>query len=117
MPDENKTNEKELSPLAQKAAEIDEGRWTLYQNIGGVVLGLAAGALLFLVKDDGSLLPLNFIIALAIAKFLPDYLEKQMNRSLRRARIVMIITLLIVILAWAGYIFLIKGTAAFTANP
>ncbi len=119
MPDENKANEneKELTPLAQKAAGIDEERWTLYQNIGGVALGLAAGALLFFIKDDGSMLPLNFIIALAIAKFLPDYLEKQMSRSLRRARIAMIIALLVVMLGWGVYLFATKGTAMFTSNP
>ncbi len=58
----------------------------------------------FLVKDDGSILPINFIIALALVKFVPDYLEKQMSRSLGRARVAMIIMMVISILSYAAYI-------------
>ncbi len=90
MPDDQNQSPQPGS-LAEKAAKIDEKLWVRYQTIGGVVLGAAAGAMLFLVKDEGSFLPLNFILALAIAKFLPDYLEKQTGRSLRRARIALIL--------------------------
>jgi len=103
--------------LAEKVSKIDEKRWLNLQTIAGVVLGAAAGALLFLVKDDGSLLPINFVIALAVAKFLPDYAEKQMQRSLSRARIALVIVLAATILGYAGYMLLTKGPAAFTAKP
>lgn len=112
--DQKKEPEQPSGPLAEKAAKIDEKHWLQYQTIAGAVLGAAAGALLFLVKDDGSLLPLNFIFALAIAKFLPDYLEKQMGRSLRRARIVMIVMMLVTLLADVAYILITKGPSAFT---
>jgi hypothetical protein len=117
MPDEQKNEaEQNKGPWAQKAAEIDEKRWLSYQTYGGVVLGIATGAIMFLVKDEGSFLPLNFVLALVIAKFLPDYLEKQMSRSLRRARIVMVIVIAVSILAYAGYILLTKGPSAFIAK-
>ncbi len=114
--DQKKEPEQNLGPLAEKAAKIDEKLWLRYQSIAGAVLGTAAGAMLFLVKDDGSMLPLNFILALAIAKFLPDYLEKQMNRSLRRARIVMIIMMVASLLADVAYILITKGPSAFTVK-
>ena len=104
-------------PLADKVAGIDEKRWLNYQMIGGVILGAAASAVLYLVKSDGSLLSFNFIIALAIVKFLPDYLEKQMGRSLNRARIAMVVMMVAAILGYAGYILLTQGSAAFTAKP
>ena len=82
--------------------------------IGGAILGAAASAVLYLVKSDGSLLSFNFIIALAIVKFLPDYLEKQTGRSLNRARITMVVMMAAAILSYAGYILLTHGPAAFT---
>jgi predicted membrane protein len=103
-------------PLAEKVANIEEGLWLKYQTIGGAVLGAAAGAMLFLIKDEGSLLPLNFVLALVIAKFVPDYMEKQFSRSLRRARIALILVMLAGIVAYAGYMLLTKGIGAFTAK-
>jgi uncharacterized membrane protein YoaK (UPF0700 family) len=119
MPEDQNQNPKQPEPgsLAEKVSKIDEKLWLKYQTIAGVVLGAAAGALLFLVKDEGSLLPINFIIALAIAKFLPDYAEKQMQRSLSRARIAMVLMMVAAILAYAGYTVLTKGFSAFTAKP
>ena len=115
MPEnENHESEQKLSPFAEKIAKIDEARWTTYQNLGGVVLGLSTGAILFLMKSDGSFLPMNFILALALAKFVPDYVEKQGGRTLRRARIVMIVVMLAAMLAYLGYIFLTQGTGALT---
>ena len=118
MPEDQKQNSepKPQPPLAEKVAGIDEKHWLKYQTIAGAVLGAAAGAILFLVKDDGSLLPLNFILALALVKFLPDYMEKQTGRSLSRARISMVILMAAAILAYVGYILLTKGPAAFTAK-
>ena len=109
-------NQQPDNPLAQKVAAIDEKRWILYQNVGGAALGAVAGALMFFVKDEGSFLPLNFVLALVAAKFLPDYLEKQTGRSLRRARIVLIIVMAAAILAYAGYILLTKGPSVFSAK-
>jgi len=116
MPDEQNQSPQPGS-LAEKAAKIDEKLWLKYQTIGGAVLGAAAGATLFLVKDEGSFLPLNFILALVIAKFLPDWLEKQTGRSLRRARIALILVMLAAILAYAGYTLLTRGFDAFLAKP
>jgi hypothetical protein len=114
--EKNQQPDKSDNPLAQKVAGIDEQRWLQYQNIGGAALGLVAGALMFFVKDEGSFLPLNFVLALVVAKFLPDYLEKQTGRSLRRARITMVIVMAAAILAYAGYILLTKGPSAFSAK-
>lgn len=114
MPDDqNREPEQNKGPLAQSVAGIDDKHWLIYQTIGGAVLGVAAGALLFLVKDDGSFLPINFVLALAVAKFLPDFLEKQMSRSLRRARLVMVFTMLAMMLAFVGVILVTKGPSAF----
>ncbi len=116
MPDDQNQNLKPepKPPLADKVAGIDEKRWLNYQMIGGAILGVAASAVLYLVKSDGSLLSFNFIIALAIVKFLPDYLEKQTGRSLNRARITMVVMMAAAILSYAGYILLTHGPAAFT---
>ncbi len=116
MPDDQNQNLKPepKPPLADKVAGIDEKRWLNYQMIGGAILGAAASAVLYLVKSDGSLLSFNFIIALAIVKFLPDYLEKQTGRSLNRARITMVVMMAAAILSYAGYILLTHGPAAFT---
>jgi hypothetical protein len=103
LPDDQKQEtEQKPGPLAEKVAKIEEKLWLRYQTIGGAVLGLAACAMLFLVKDEGSFLPLNFILALAIAKFVPDYLEKQMSRRLSRARVALIITMLVAMLGFLG---------------
>ena len=116
MPDDPKQNSetKPKPPLADKVAGIDEKTWLKYQTIAGAVLGAAAGAILVLIRDDGSFLPLNFVIALALVKFLPDYMEKQTGRSLSRARIAMVILMAAAILTYAGYILITKGPAAFT---
>ncbi len=116
MPDDQNQNLKPepKPPLADKVGGIDEKRWLNYQMIGGAILGVAASAVLYLVKSDGSLLSFNFIIALAIVKFLPDYLEKQTGRSLNRARITMVVMMAAAILSYAGYILLTHGPAAFT---
>jgi predicted membrane protein len=117
MPDDQNHQTPQPGSLAEKVAKIEEGLWLKYQTIGGAVLGAAAGAMLFLVKDDGSMLPLNFVLALVLAKFLPDYMEKQFGRSLRRARIALILVMLAAILAYAGYTLYTKGLGAFTAKP
>ena len=117
MPDDQKRDTPQPGSLAEKVEKIDEGLWLKYQTIGGAVLGAAAGAMLFLIRDDGSLLPLNFILALVFAKFLPDYMEKQFGRSLRRARIALILVMLAAILAYAGYTLYTKGFGVFTAKP
>jgi uncharacterized membrane protein YoaK (UPF0700 family) len=115
--DKNQTpNPPEPGSLAEKVSKIDEKQWLNYQTIAGAVLGAATGALLFLVKDDGSMLPLNFIIALVVAKFLPDYAEKQMQRSLSRARIALVIMLVAAILGYVGYTLATKGLTAFTTK-
>jgi hypothetical protein len=115
LPEEEKeAQDQNLTPFAQSVAKIDDARWIVYQNFGGVALGLVAGALLFLVKSDGSFLPMNFIVALAVAKFLPDYVEKQAGRSLRRARLVMVFAILATMLGYLVYIFATQGPAALT---
>ena len=116
MPDDQNKQTPQPGPLAEKVANIEESLWLKYQTIGGVVLGAAAGAMLFLIKDDGSLLPLNFILALVLAKFVPDYMEKQFSRSLRRARIALILVMLAAILGYAGYTLLTRGIGAFTTK-
>jgi len=52
-------------------------------------------------------------VALAVAKFLPDYVEKQGGRSLRRARIAMILAMLASMLAYLVYMWLALGPEAF----
>ena len=115
MPEEQNQNPKAPEPgsLAEKVSKIDEKQWLNYQTIAGAVLGAVTGAVLFLIKDDGSFLPINFIIALVIAKFLPDYAEKQLQRGLSRARIALVIVLLASILAFAVYTLATKGFSAF----
>ena len=117
MPDDQNHQTPQPGPLAEKVSKIEESLWLKYQTIGGAVLGAAAGAMLFLIKDDGSLLPLNFILALVFAKFVPDYMEKQFGRSLRRARIALILVMLAAILGYAGYMVSTRGFGAFTAKP
>lgn len=117
MPDDQNHQTPQPGPLAEKVSKIEESLWLKYQTIGGAVLGVAAGAMLFLIKDDGSLLPLNFILALVFAKFVPDYMEKQFGRSLRRARIALILVMLAAILTYAGYTLFTRGFGAFTAKP
>lgn len=114
MPDDQKTPQP--GSLAEKVSKIEESLWLKYQTIGGAVLGAAAGAMLFLIKDEGSLLPLNFVLALVLAKFVPDYMEKQFGRNLRRARIALILVMLAGIVAFAGYTLLTQGIGAFTAK-
>ena len=78
----------------KRVKAIPEDRWNLYQTLGGAAVGVVVAVLLFTGNKGVSA---GFLIAVALAMLLPNWLESKGRRKLLRARIVMIIVLAIAI--------------------
>ena len=93
----------EPSETEKRIAAIPEDKWNLYQTLGGGAVGLVAVALLTLGSEDLGTWALVLAVVLALA--MPRYLERWWGRKMPRARVAMIISMLVALVAF----FLITG--------
>lgn len=83
-----------LTPFQEKVAAIPEKKWKLYQGLGGFLIGALTVFALFYRKDTSSgTMSYGFIIAICLALFGPNYIEKQGKRDIFFGRKVMCITM------------------------
>ena len=75
----------------KKVSAISESRWQLLQIVSGILVG--AFTIISLVTGGTESFSMPFIIALCLAFFGPNYIEKQGGRSVQKARIAMCITI------------------------
>ncbi len=116
-PQERETDQpaEELDELQTKVRSFPEEQWTLYQRLGGGVLGIVCGLLLTLVGSYESVGMYGTIGALLVALIVPNMIEKRVKRSIRKGRIALIITFAAWLVAYAAFM-LISGVPII-ANP
>lgn len=91
---EDKEPEIVLTPFQEKIAAIPEDKWKKYQIIGGLILGALTVFALFYRQDKNSgTMSYGFLIAICLALFGPNYLEKQGKRDILFGRKIMCITM------------------------
>ena len=112
---ENQQPPEELDDLQKKVRDLPEKQWTLYQRIGGTVLGLLCGFLLTYFGSFESTGMFGTIGAVVIALFGPNFIEKQVKRTVQKGRIMLMIALGVWLVAYAASI-LFGGTPIIT-NP
>lgn len=88
--------------LQEKVAAIPDEKWKLYQLLGGILLGIICGLLISFGDKlfSGSV---GVILAFGVALVLPNLLERQFARSLRRMRVVLAAALAVCLLASLAY--------------
>lgn len=101
--DDDEDTPYEPSEMEKRIAAIPEDKWTLYQILGGGAVGLVAVALLTFGSEDLGTWALVLAVVLALA--MPRYLERWWGRKLPRARVAMIISMLVALVAF----FLVTG--------
>ena len=95
-----------MNSFQKYCARMNDARWTLAQRIAGALLGAGAGLALFwdtltgTEREQQGFFSLPLIIALALAMFVPNIIEKQSLRSAPKLRGTMVIALAIVIVAY-----------------
>ena len=112
---ENQQPPEELDDLQKKVRDLPEKQWTLYQRIGGTVLGLLCGFLLTYFGSFESTGMFGTIGAVIIALFGPNFIEKQVKRTVQKGRIMLMIALGVWLVVYAATM-LIGGTPII-ANP
>ena len=106
---ENQQPPEELDDLQKKVRAFSDKQWTLYQRIGGTVLGLLCGFLLTYFGSFESTGMFGTIGAVVIALFGPNFIEKKVKRSVQKGRVMLMISLGVWLLAYA-LIMLLGGT-------
>ena len=101
--------QEELDELQTKVRNLPEAKWTLYQRIGGGILGLLCGYLLTYFGSYESVGMFGTIAAVVIALFAPNLIEKRLKRSLQKGRVALMIGLAVWMLAYL-LIMLLSGT-------
>ena len=110
---ENQQPPEELDDLQKKVRDLPEKQWTLYQRIGGTVLGLLCGFLLTYFGSFESTGMFGTIGAVVIALFGPNFIEKRVKRTVQKGRIMLMISLGVWLLAYAAFM-LLNGTPIVT---
>ena len=105
----------ELDELQTKVRNLPEAKWTLYQRIGGGILGLLCGYLLTYFGSYESVGMYGTIAAVLIALFAPNLIEKRVKRSLQKGRVALMLGLAAWMLVYLA-IMLLNGTPLLT-NP
>lgn len=92
-------------------AKLDDKKWNLYQRILGVLLGGAACAALFWKgsADNESAFSWSLVIAIVIAIWLPNILERRGLRKIPKARATMAITMGVIIVVYFAVIGIRTG--------
>lgn len=92
-------------------AKLDDKKWNLYQHILGVLLGGAACVALFWKgsADNESAFSWSLVVAIVIAIWLPNILERRGLRKIPRARTTMAITMGVIIVAYFAVIGIRSG--------
>ena len=85
-----------------RIAALPEKQWKWVQRLGGAVTGVAAVAFLTVLSEELGIWSLVLAFVLAIA--LPNYLERWWRRKLSDARVAMLITIVVCLVAYAVYI-------------
>ncbi len=101
--DEDDDAPAEPSDLEKRIAAIPEDKWNLYQILGGAAVGLIAVALLTFGSED--LGTWSLVLAAVLALVAPRYLERWGGRKLPRARMAMVISMAVALVAF----FIIAG--------
>ena len=89
--------------LIEKMRALDETQWLKWQKIIGGVLGLATAACLFLIKDSGGFLPINFLAAFVIAITGPRYIERRTERQFNKGRNMLMIVFAAFVVLYLAY--------------
>ena len=105
----------ELDELQTKVRNLPEAKWTLYQRIGGGILGLLCGYLLTYFGSYESIGMYGTIAAVLIALLAPNLIEKRVKRSLQKGRVALMLGLAAWMLVYLA-IMLLNGTPLLT-NP
>ncbi len=91
------------SPWEKRIDALPPEKWRLYQILGGVLVGLAAVASLFVFGEELS--TYGIIVAVLLAMLLPRYLERAWRRQMPVARRAMLIAMV----AGLAVMFLVTG--------
>ena len=92
-------------------ARMNDARWTLAQRIAGALLGIGAGVALFwdsltgIEREQQGFFSLPLILALALAMFVPNIIEKQSQRKVPKLRLALVVALA----AFIAIYFLVIG--------
>lgn len=92
-------------------AKLDDKKWNLYQRVLGVLLGAAACIALFWKgsADNESAFSWSLIVAIVIAIWAPNILEKQGLRKIPKTRSTMAITMGVIIVVYFAVIGIRSG--------
>ena len=100
------------SRFEKRVNAIPEGQWTLLQALGGTIVGAAVVFALFL-GGEGSGFSWGLLVAVALALFLPNWLEDRCRRKLTKARYIMIAVIAVGIVGMVLFTGLTKGWDVF----
>lgn len=98
------------SRFEKRINAIPEGRWTLYQLLGGALIGSLVVATLF---AGGKGFSWSFLVSVVLALLLPNWLEDRGRRKLFKLRYAMIAVMAIGIIAMVIYNGVTKGWDVF----
>lgn len=97
-PQQDELENEYLSSLDRLAAGLSPEKWMLWQTIIGVVLGIAGGLCLFYLGGTETFGSVGLVFAVVILLLIPNILQRNIARSLTRARMVSIIAFAAVLL-------------------
>lgn len=95
----------DMNAFQKFVARLDDKTFLLYQRLLGVLLGILTGVALFWgeISGNSELSNYSLIVAVCVALLLPNIIEKQAQRKITAARVVMAITLCVVLVAYFLY--------------
>lgn len=97
-PQQDELENEYLSSLDRLAAGLSPEKWKLWQTIAGAVLGIAGGLCLFYLGGTETFGSMGLVLAVVILLLIPNILQRNIARSLTRARMVSIIAFAAVLL-------------------
>ena len=97
------------SAILEKIQKMDDAEWKKWQIGGGILLGLLVCAVLFLLQTTATFGSINFLIAGLIALLVPRWLEKKLEREIRKGRLALIFTLLAGVVWYGVYLYFTVG--------